>query len=121
MKRLMKIEIQIGDHHSIFTQSRAVRRLLRDIAAFIEDENHIRDGQTGRLESAQWTAVSATWSVEAPGETAADAAAAHDLLAAAEAVRQFYQDHFDAMPVAFQTVDDILEAAITRATTEGGK
>lgn len=45
-------------------------------------------------------------------------AAAPELLAALRDVRQFYQDHFDVMPVAFQTIDDIVDAAIARA--EGG-
>ncbi len=42
-------------------------------------------------------------------------AAAPNLLEAAEAVREFYQQNFDVMPVAFQTMDNILEAAIAKS------
>lgn len=43
---------------------------------------------------------------------------APELLAALQFVAKFYQDNFDAMPVAFQTVDDIVTAAIEKATKE---
>lgn len=46
-------------------------------------------------------------------------AAAPDLLAALEFVREFYQRSFDVMPVAFQSVDDLCAQAIARAT--GGR
>src|SRR5574338_734622 len=40
----------------------------------------------------------------------------HDqLVAALQYVRQFYQDNFDVMPVAFQTVDNELEKALAAA------
>lgn len=38
-----------------------------------------------------------------------------DLLSALESVAKFYQDNFDAMPVAFQTFDHIVSAAIAKA------
>ena len=51
-------------------------------------------------------------------ERAANAAliaAAPDLLAALEAMTQAYQQHFDAMPVAWQTFDNMAQEAIARA------
>ena len=39
-----------------------------------------------------------------------------DLLAALEDIRNAYQRHFDVMPVAWQTFDNIAEAAIAKAT-----
>ena len=66
MKRLMKIEIEIGSNASIFRQSLAVKDLLLQLRRELDNDGvHLRDGQTGRGESKQWTAVSATWSVEA--------------------------------------------------------
>ena len=43
-------------------------------------------------------------------------AAAPDLLAALQHMVDMYQRHFDVMPVAWQTADDIARAAIARAT-----
>jgi hypothetical protein len=43
-------------------------------------------------------------------------AAAPDLLAALQDVVDAYQRHFDVMPVAWQTFDNIARAAIARAT-----
>jgi len=45
--------------------------------------------------------------------------AASDLLEACKDVCKFYQDYFDIMPVAFQTIDHILNQAIDKATKEG--
>ena len=42
--------------------------------------------------------------------------AAPDLLAALQHMVDMYQRHFDVMPVAWQTADDIARAAIARAT-----
>jgi hypothetical protein len=42
-----------------------------------------------------------------------------ELLNTLQYVRKFYQDNFDIMPVAFQTVDDQIAQAI--AAAEGGK
>lgn len=47
---------------------------------------------------------------------AALVAAAPDLLAALQHMVDMYQRHFDVMPVAWQTADDIARAAIARAT-----
>jgi hypothetical protein len=43
-------------------------------------------------------------------------ASAPDLLAALKDVAKAYQDHFDVMPVSWQTVDNIVCAAIAKAT-----
>ena len=43
-------------------------------------------------------------------------AAAPELLAALQHMVDMYQRHFDVMPVAWQTADDIARAAIARAT-----
>lgn len=43
-------------------------------------------------------------------------AAAPDLLAALKDVVNAYQQHFDVMPVAWQTYDDIARVAIAKAT-----
>ena len=45
-------------------------------------------------------------------------AAAPDLLTALQDIVDAYQKHFDAMPVAWQTYDNIARAAITSATGE---
>lgn len=45
-------------------------------------------------------------------------AAAPDLLAALEDVQRAYQEMFDVMPVAWQTYDDIVCAAIAKARGE---
>lgn len=44
-------------------------------------------------------------------------AAAPELLAALQDVSSAYQEMFDVMPVAWQTIDDIVTAAIAKATT----
>lgn len=49
-------------------------------------------------------------------DDAALVAAAPDLLAALQHMVDMYQRHFDVMPVAWQTADDIARAAIARAT-----
>ena len=58
--------------------------------------------------------------IKRPGaESAANArliAAAPDLLAALQAMVDAYQQHFDVMPVAWQTYDYIARAAIAKAT-----
>jgi len=38
------------------------------------------------------------------------------LLEACQYARKFYQENFESMPVAFQTVDNILESAINQAS-----
>ena len=43
-------------------------------------------------------------------------AAAPELLTALQDIVDAYQNHFDAMPVAWQTYDNIARAAITKAT-----
>jgi len=45
-------------------------------------------------------------------------AAAPELLAALQTLTEAYQRHFDAMPVAWQTFDNIANAAITKAIGE---
>ena len=45
-------------------------------------------------------------------------AAAPDMLAALQDVAKSYQQLFDVMPVAWQTLDDIVTAAIAKATGE---
>ena len=45
-------------------------------------------------------------------------AAAPDLLTALQDIVDAYQKHFDAMPVAWQTYDNIARAAIAKATGE---
>ena len=49
-------------------------------------------------------------------DDAALVAVAPDLLAALQHMVDMYQRHFDVMPVAWQTADDIARAAIARAT-----
>lgn len=49
-------------------------------------------------------------------DDAALVAAAPDMLAALQHMVDMYQRHFDVMPVAWQTADDIARAAIARAT-----
>ena len=49
-------------------------------------------------------------------DDAALVAAAPDLLAALQHMVDMYQRHFDVMPVAWQTADDIARAAIAKAT-----
>lgn len=40
-----------------------------------------------------------------------------DMLAALQDVANAYQQHFDVMPVAWQTIDHIVSAAIAKATS----
>lgn len=44
-----------------------------------------------------------------------------ELLDVLNYVRRFYQDNFDVMPVAFQTVDHEIEAALIKAGVEVGR
>jgi hypothetical protein len=60
----------------------------------------------------------AGWNTPTINANARLIAAAPDLLAALQDIVDAYQKHFDAMPVAWQTYDNIAREAIEKATGE---